>query len=34
MHELATNRLTVTAFDRYSRQPSCKATAVELRRAT
>jgi assimilatory nitrate reductase catalytic subunit len=33
MHYLETNRLTLSAFDPYSRQPSYKASAVRLERA-
>ena len=32
MHYEATNRLTDAVFDPYSKQPSYKACAVELRR--
>ena len=33
MHDAQTNRLTLPAFDPYSRQPSYKRGAVEVRRA-
>jgi assimilatory nitrate reductase catalytic subunit len=33
MHDDQTNRLTISAFDPYSRQPAYKACAVRLRRA-
>jgi assimilatory nitrate reductase catalytic subunit len=33
MHFVETNRLTNPSFDPYSRQPSYKSAAVEVRRA-
>ena len=33
MHDSSTNRLTMAAFDPYSRQPAYKSAAVEVRRA-
>jgi anaerobic selenocysteine-containing dehydrogenase len=33
MHYVETNRLTLSAFDPYSRQPSYKACAVRIERA-